>query len=177
MLNQDLKYYQSLEYNIIIENRVAEGENNYIAYSSELGKYACYGIGENQSEAISNYLLEKEGFIEYLFNNGMQIPEPKKEEKYSGYFNVRTSPLIHSLLVNQAKELEISLNLYTNQILAAAVEVKMKENCIIDKLVEVCNKIDTHHLLVTKQLNYQRYKLEATLSYVTEYSSIYTDAA
>jgi hypothetical protein len=157
MLNKDLNYYKALEYNIVIEKQELDGESWFIAYTNELGKFACYGRGESQTEALNSFLEEKDIFIGYLFDEGKNIPEPNVDdlEKFSGFFNVRTSPVIHANLVHQAKEMKISLNLYINQILASAVESRKNENSVMNKLTELCSKLDAHHFEVTKQLRYK----------------------
>jgi len=98
MNSSDLAYYKNLEYNIIIEKEMDEDDQWFIAYANELGKYSCYGRGDTREEAIGSFLEEKDVFLEYLFNEGLEIPEPKKkpEDKHSGFFNVRTSSHIHA---------------------------------------------------------------------------------
>lgn len=179
MSNKDLKYYKDLAYNIVVEKQEIDGEIWYIAFANELGKFACYGRGDTQLEAINSFLEEKEVFIEYLFNEGKNIPEPKIDdsEKFSGFFNVRTSSIIHSNLVFQAKELNISLNLYINQILSAAVESNRLENVIMNKLGEICGKIDFHHYEVTRQLRFQDESLKNKLVWTAEYGNPYLEVA
>jgi len=171
MSKKDLSYYKKLKYNIIIEEEKFEDEVWFIAYSNELGKYACYGKGDTEVEALQNFIEEKNDFIEYLFTNNKSIPEPetKSERNFSGVFNVRTSSIIHYKLVNQAKDLNISLNLYLNQILAAAVERKQNELIIEEKLFEISRKIDKHHFEITKQMKYQNESL-SKLKWDAKYS-------
>lgn len=177
MSDKDLKYYQNLEYGIRIELTKESEHPFYMAYCDELGKYACYGRGETQMVAIQEFLEEKNSFIEYLFNSGETIPEPKgdENERFSGFFNVRTSPIIHALLVSQSKELGISLNLYLNQILSAATEKKGIENCVLDKLSELCGKLDNHHFEVTRQLRYQSDTISKQFKWKLEYSNPYLE--
>jgi len=172
MLNKDLNYYKALEYSIVIEKQELDGEHWFIAFTNELGKFACYGRGESQSEALNSFLDEKDVFIEYLFDEGKNIPEPRVDEveKYSGFFNVRTSLVIHANLVRQAKEMEISLNLYINQILATAVERKKNENSVLNKLTELCGKLDAHHFEVTKQLRYKNERIYRGNEWAAEYN-------
>jgi predicted HicB family RNase H-like nuclease len=179
MLNKDLNYYKSLNYNIIIEKLEVDNESWYIAFTSEFGKFACYGRGDTQVEALNSVLEEKDAFIEYLFNSGKPIPEPHKEEveKFSGFFNVRTSSIIHANLVHQAKELDISLNLYVNQLLAAAIENHKSENVIMNKLSELCGQLEKHHFEVTKQLKYQTDPLSGTIKWSAEYHGLYLKSA
>src|SRR5665647_2110406 len=161
MSNKDLKYYKDLSYNVVIEKQEMEGESWFIAFTNELGKFSCYGRGETQIEALNSFMEEKDVFIEYLFNEGKDIPEPKIDDStnFSGFFNVPTSSIIHANLVHQAKELDISLNLYINQIIATAIERNRNENAIMNKLSEICGKIDFHHFEVTRQLRFQNESL------------------
>jgi predicted HicB family RNase H-like nuclease len=179
MSHKDLKYYKNLEYTILIERINEDNISAYIAYSNELGKFACYGKGKTQVEAINNFLIEKDEFIEYLFNARETINEPKQadSESYSGFFNVRTSSLIHANLVVQAKQMNISLNLYLNQILAGAVERKMSENLILDKIGELCGKLESHHFEVTRQLKYQVEEMRHQFTWHPEYSGRYLEIA
>jgi predicted HicB family RNase H-like nuclease len=178
MLNRDLKYYLSLDYKTIIEKVISDDESFYIAYATELGKYACYGKGKTQVDAINSFMGEKSEFIEYLFSSSETIPEPTVEsERFSGFFNVRTSPIIHASLVSQAKEQDISLNLYLNQILSSAVERKALDNQILDKIGELCGKIDANHYEVTRQLKYQNETIIKQYKEHPDYSNPYLDVA
>ena len=89
MLPKDLKYYQSLEYNVIIKKEELDGEKWYVAYCNELGVNACHGIGATQEEALKSFIEEKNAFIEFLFENGDTIPEViQTEQNLSGTFSV-----------------------------------------------------------------------------------------
>jgi predicted RNase H-like HicB family nuclease len=94
MNSSDLAYYKNLEYNIIIEKEMDEDDQWFIAYANELGKYSCYGRGDTREEAIGSFLEEKDVFLEYLFNEGLEIPEPKKkpEDKHSGFLMFERLP-------------------------------------------------------------------------------------
>lgn len=179
MLNRDLKYFLNLDYKILVEKVTSDGESFYIAYTNELGKFACYGKGETPADAISFFEIEKNEFVEYLFNAGDPIPEPIIDEctKFSGFFNVRTSPIIHASLVAQAKELDISLNLYLNQILAGAIEKKPADNQILNKIGELCGKLEAHHYEVTRQLKYQNETIKNQYKWHIEYANPYSEVA
>lgn len=159
MLTHTLDYYLKQEYDTIIHKEEMNGETWYTVYCKELGKLSCYGRGETLSEAIENYIEVKADFIRYLFEQGKEIPEPNNDdrlyESYSGAFNVRTSPAIHSKLVEQASEMGISMNLYINQILSATTERKEFEGVVMRSLNELHIKLDNHHYEVTRQLKYQ----------------------
>jgi predicted HicB family RNase H-like nuclease len=179
MSEKSLNYYKEVEYNIIIQKQESDGESWFIAYADELGKFACYGRGVTKVEALTSFLEEKDVFIEYLYNEGLNIPEPKSEEieKFSGFFNVRTSPQLHASLIAQAKEQKVSLNLYVNQIIAAALESKKNENVILDKLAELSGKLDNHHFEVSKQLRYHKAIDSQKFKWQREYEDPYLKTA
>jgi predicted HicB family RNase H-like nuclease len=166
-----LDYYKSLEYDIVIQREEDEGEVWYIAYCHELGKYACYGKGNNRQEALKSFLEEKDAFIEYLYLKKRPVPVPQKQpeelELLSGVFNVRTSPHIHTSLAQQAKDQELSLNLYVNQILSAAIERNSFSTEVLTKLSEICNKMDINHYELTRMLNYNTQFVEQTIELIS----------
>lgn len=178
MSKNDLNYYMSLDYPIIVEKQKEGEESWYIAYTSAFGKYACYGQGDTATEAIERFYQEKDIFIAFLFNEGENIPEPSPvSDKFSGVFNIRTSPVIHAKMVEQAKEMGISLNLYLNQILSAAVEQRKNDHQIINKLSQLCSQLEKHHFEVTKQLNYQKNKVGASRTWSADYQEPYLKTA
>lgn len=73
---KDLKHFKSLNYPIIVEKDKFEGEEFYIAYSRELGKKSCYGVGKSHEEAIKSFIKDKDEFIELLYKKDKPIPEP-----------------------------------------------------------------------------------------------------
>jgi len=172
MSTRNLEFFKELDYKIIIEKQELDNEYWFIAYANELGKFACYGKGESQSEALENFVIEKNEFIEFLFKEDKEIPLPNIQDetsKFSGFFNVRTSPTIHASLVYQAKELDISLNLYVNQLLSGMVEKKNQENIILDKLTALSGQLEAHHFEITKQLRYQQNKLSGINEWAKDY--------
>jgi len=51
-------------------------------------------------------------WLESALEDGVTIPEPRTAEKYSGKFNVRLPKTLHRILVEKAKEENVSLNQY-----------------------------------------------------------------
>ena len=154
---KSLAYYQSLEYNIIVEKETMDNESWYIAYSKELGKYACYGQGETAEEALESYKNEKYDFITYLFQNKKPIPEPvinPYESLLSGTFNVRTTPELHTLIAHQASEQGVSLNQYVNIVLASKSSSYQVSQHHHECLHSIEKKLDDHHSFVSGKLNY-----------------------
>jgi len=120
-MSKDLEYYMELPYPIHIETTYDEDEKEkvYYAYIAELGKLSCYGRGNTIEEALKSLEDEKSEVIKYYLEKGIPIPEPELEKELpSGNFVVRTTPLLHMQLAEQAKQAGVSLNLFVNNLLA-----------------------------------------------------------
>lgn len=130
---KNLDYYKNLEYKIIIEKQSFENEMYYMCFSEELGKYSCFGQGDTIEEAIKSYQVEKNIFIESLYEEDLKIPLPESSpsDLLSGVFNVRTDPTTHTQLAYQARKHNLSLNQYVNRLLY--------KNSILDSFVDVLN--------------------------------------
>lgn len=117
-----LEYYKSLDYDIIVKKEVLGNETWFSAFCKEFGNEACLGIGDTREEAINNFLEKKDDFIEFLYSRNEPIPEClPSDDTFSGTFSVRTSPWLHTLIAEQAKKNDVSINSYINQILAFCV--------------------------------------------------------
>jgi predicted HicB family RNase H-like nuclease len=151
---KNLDYYKGLNYNLVIEEKKFEGKVYYICYANELGKNSCYGEGNSYEEAIESFKKEKDIFIEYLFENDKTIPEPSiNNEPFSqnGFFNVRTSPQLHSSLAYNAKNSGISLNSYVNIILSQSSILDEFSQKILPHFNEIKNQIKSHDCNVKQQ--------------------------
>ncbi len=162
---KSLSYYQSLDYDVIIEKDRYEDEEWYIAYCDELGRGSCYGTGDTPQEALEMFLKDKNAFIEELYRAKRPIPEPRPREDQetvlSGIFNVRTTPQLHGLLSGQAKKSGVSLNHYVNQLLAMGAMVGEIKQYFDGKCNALEDKIDAHHYQMTTQMiDYQKHTVE-----------------
>lgn len=144
-----LEYYLKLDYSIVIKSELIDSNKNFVAFCHELGKRSCYGIGNTAIEAVQNFIENKENFINLLYEQDMIIPEPvesiKDDDKLSGIFNVRTSPIIHGKLFQQARENNVSLNMLVNQILSKSTVEQSIEKIISISTDKIIDKIDKHH--------------------------------
>ncbi|AWB84182.1 type II toxin-antitoxin system HicB family antitoxin [Corynebacterium liangguodongii] len=77
-------------------------------------------LAEDRREALDGLLDLVEEVISDMEENGEKVPEPFGERRYSGRFNVRTSPSLHRELVMTARAEGVSLNTLVNQKLARA---------------------------------------------------------
>jgi len=180
--NKTLDYYKKLRYKVIVQPEYYENEKWFIAYCNELGKYSCRGEGETYEEAIKNFEKEKESFIEYLYINGKNIPEPENYEskEYSGNINIRMNPDLHAILAENAKLKGISLNQYiifllTQNVTLDAVtrEFEDKFNRFLQDFSSTANEYMRHRIQYNKSLIFENKKrierleskLEDELSY------------
>lgn len=129
-MSKDLTYYLNLPYEIRIETDIDEGKKVYYAYISELGRHACYGKGNTREEALSSLDEVKKDIIASYLEHNNPVPEPSapiEDILPRGKFVVRTNPIIHKRLLDQSRQMGISLNLLVNQLLvhnAQSVELK-----------------------------------------------------
>lgn len=164
MSHKDLQYYKSLEYNIIIKKEELDGERWYVAYCNELGLNACHGIGQDKVSALNSFIEEKDAFIEMLYEKGENIPEVSSDDTdFSGIFSVRTSPWIHSSLVNQAKKNGVSLNCYVNQLLSYGVAANSAFMMYERKMSEMEVRLSKQNESILEKLNSINYKTNSIL--------------
>lgn len=111
-MKKDLKYYMDLPY-VIELVKIPESEGGgFSASLPEVGKFAIVGDGDTPEEAIENLnAIKEEYFSEYL-SEGIQIPEPKREDDFSGKFVLRIPAILHMQLIDKAKKKNLSLNNY-----------------------------------------------------------------
>jgi len=136
--------YKRLSYKIIIEEISDESGTEFMAYTQELGKYSCYGKGSSIEEAVSDYHTVKDDFIEYLFDNKKPIPEPviqTEEPLPNGVITLRTTPVMHAQLMRQAKDNNVSLNQYLNQIICGASVVNDVKAHFDQKIQYICDRM------------------------------------
>lgn len=77
-------------------------------------------LAPDRQEAEQGLLdLVTEAIVD-MQTSGETVPEPLGGHKYSGKFNVRTSPSLHRKLVIEARTEGISLNTLINQKLASS---------------------------------------------------------
>lgn len=143
MSKKPLSDYKSIRYNVIIEAKKDDEDIFYVAYCKELSVDACRGIGDTEEEALISFKEEKEYYIDYLYNNNLHIPEAEiPKESYSGTFSVRTSPQLHAILVRQAEEQSVSLNLLVNQYLAFGCGSQQVTQAVNEKLDQIDNNMN-----------------------------------
>lgn len=67
-------------------------------------------LAENQAEALDGLVQVVQGVLEDMEHTGEKIPDPLSERRFSGNFQIRTSPEVHRKLTQEAAEQHVSLN-------------------------------------------------------------------
>ncbi len=132
-MNKNLEYYLNLPYTIEVKPIHDEMGGGYMATLPELGKFAIIGDGETIQEAIGDLTASKERVFSGFIEEGINIPEPRNTEDYSGKFFVRVPRSLHRDLSKNAKDEGVSLNQYVSYLLSTAFErsyiiAEMKEH-------------------------------------------------
>jgi predicted RNase H-like HicB family nuclease len=102
-----LEYYLGLKYPITFE---AAPEGGYFVQIEDLP--GCYSQGGTIEEAIEMIEEARQLWLESAHEDGLDIPLPRGEEKYSGKFNVRFPRSLHRKLDQLADREGVSLNQY-----------------------------------------------------------------
>jgi antitoxin HicB len=112
---KDLKYYENLPYNLILETWDDGQGPYYVARVAELPH--CIIHGDTPEETIREIQVIKREWIKSNLKRGNKIPEPVNR-KYSGRISLRIPPSLHRLLANSSMVQDVSLNQYMTMALA-----------------------------------------------------------
>ncbi len=122
MNNKDIKqqvdYYMSLPYTLIIKHREEQG-GYYVASYVELPDLSM--TGDTPEEALKELLAEKPEWFETCLKLGINIPLPVEPQKYSGKIILRMPPSMHESLVHIAEFEGVSLNQFMVAAIARAI--------------------------------------------------------
>lgn len=120
---KNLEYYLALNYPIEFEEISAEDGGGFLATIPLLK--GCMTDGETLQEAYDNLKEAKRIWLEDMLSRNMPIPEPLKEENYSGKFLVRIPKSLHKIISEQSKREGLSLNQYVANSLAFMAGYKL----------------------------------------------------
>lgn len=124
-----LNYYLNLKYKIEIYPFPEEDGGGYEARIPQLGKKAFRGYGETIEEALAHLEVVKRDLFEMYLRDGVEIPEPEKEEeRYSGRILLRIPFYLHEELSKLAKEQDVSLNQFLNHLIERGLASLKYEN-------------------------------------------------
>jgi len=126
---KDLNYYLNLRYKVEIVPFNEEDGGGYEARIPQLGREAFRGYGDTIEEALAHLEVVKRDLFEMYLRDGVEIPEPEKEEeRYSGRILLRIPFYLHEELSKLAKEQDISLNQLLNHLIERGLASLKYEN-------------------------------------------------
>ena len=115
-----IEKYLSLPYTIEVIKDI--GENDVVVWFAQVKELpGCMTEVDTFSEVQDMIADAMRVWIEAAMEDGEAIPEPKREEEYSGKFVTRVPPSLHRAVVTAAEEESVSLNLWVATQLARAV--------------------------------------------------------
>jgi predicted RNase H-like HicB family nuclease len=91
----------------------SDEDGEYVATCLEFPSLSW--LDESLSGALSGIVAVVNEVVKDLHQSGEPVPEPVSTRKFSGKFQLRTSPLLHAQLVREALEQGLSLNALANQ--------------------------------------------------------------
>lgn len=118
IINKDLNYYLSLNYDIKIRRLTEEEGEGWFAEVPLLP--GCMSDSDTVEGLLANIEDAKKSWIKAGWESGRIIPEPQ-EETYSGQLRVRLPKSLHKTLSEKAREENTSLNQYIVYQLARGV--------------------------------------------------------
>lgn len=114
-----IDYYLQLNYKTSIYR---DEDGDFVAEVDDLP--GCTTHGSTPGEAFQNVEEAKRVWLESRLQAGLEIPEPRGVEQYSGKFLVRVPRSLHKRLVEQSSAEGVSLNQYVVSLLADASSVR-----------------------------------------------------
>ncbi|WP_276624092.1 type II toxin-antitoxin system HicB family antitoxin [Syntrophomonas wolfei] len=118
-MNKDLDYYMALPYKVVL---VPCDEGGYVAEIPDLK--GCITQAETKEEIVGMIDDAKRLWLLAALEDGKEIPEPGKEDDYSGKFNVRVPKTLHRTLVELASSEGVSLNQFITYTLSRAIGLR-----------------------------------------------------
>ncbi len=116
-----IEEYMQLPYRIVLTPDADEdGKTGFVASIEELP--GCLSQGQSLEEAVSGIHDAMASWISIALEDGLDIPEPIEDDRYSGKFVLRVPQSLHAELVRAAQREGVSLNQFASAALASSVE-------------------------------------------------------
>ncbi|MEI7844616.1 MAG: toxin-antitoxin system HicB family antitoxin [Chloroflexota bacterium] len=119
MDNKTIEYYLGLPYKTEIIQDLDPDNPGWVVRVVDLP--GCITQADTFVELEEMIADAKRVWIESALEDGDAIPEPRKNEDYSGKFVARVPKFLHRKLVETAEQEGVSLNQYVSTVLAEAV--------------------------------------------------------
>jgi len=113
-----LEEYMKMPYRMEI---LPDEEGGYVVSFPELK--GCLTSGENIEMAVANAEEAKREWLMAAIEDNYPIPEPSRDEDYSGQFKLRIPKSLHRQLVEQSRREGISMNQYCLYLLSQNIAI------------------------------------------------------
>ncbi len=130
---KDFEYYMSLNYPIKYWN---DDDGFFIEIPDLPG---CMTFCEEFGQINEMAEDAKKSWISSRLEKGLEIPEPRNEEDFSGKILLRLAKSLHRTLSNQAKREGVSLNQHILGLLSGKSSIAEVENRVIGRIEEMSN--------------------------------------
>lgn len=114
-----LDYYLGLKYPVTV---TPDPEGGFVVEIEDIP--GCFSQGDTLEEAYENIEEARRLWLESAYEDGLDIPLPRDERRYSGKFNVRVPRGLHRKLDHLADREGVSLNQFLVSTLSHAVGQK-----------------------------------------------------
>lgn len=112
---KSIEHYLSLNYRTSLYR---DDEGDFVIEVPDLA--GCAADGRTPNEAFENLHSAMRSWIESRIAAGLEVPEPRSADDYSGRFLVRMPKYLHERLSRQAEVEDVSLNQYVVSLLSEA---------------------------------------------------------
>ena len=128
---KDFEYYMNLNYPIKYWN----DDDGFFVEIPDLP--GCMTFCEEFNQINEMVEDAKKSWISSRLERGLEVPEPRNEEDFSGKILLRLTKSLHRNLSNQAKREGISLNQYMLSLLSSSSSLREIENRLIEAIKEL----------------------------------------
>ena len=128
---KDFEYYMNLNYPIKYWN---DDDGFFIEIPDLPG---CMTFCDEFSQINEMAEDAKRSWISSRLERGLEVPEPRNEEDFSGKILLRLPKSLHRALSNQAKREGVSLNQYMLGLLSSKSSVEEVGNKLIERIEEI----------------------------------------
>lgn len=98
----------------------------------------CVGGGDTLQEAIEDAEMSKKVYLNYLDENGIEIPNPTKETDLpSGKIALRVAKTTHKKLIENAKKEGVSLNSYIQMAISEKLGREQESSHVLNALNDI----------------------------------------
>jgi len=148
-MKKDLNYYMSLDYGIEITPIPKDEGGGFVASIPQLGKYAFIGGGKTRIEALKDLEETKKEYFKEYIKKKIDIPEPEEPKReFRGAILIRIPTFLHESIYAGAKENNVSLNQYINNLLTKSMTLDSLEKKIEEMPTKISKTTEANDIML-----------------------------